>query len=89
MDVSSVAFNRNLDNPPKVENINISFYTFVGIGYYVIGIADKSLRKKIDYPYWYGSKYIATDYFTEISYADPEIVDLSYKLKCFIITNDK
>ncbi len=45
MDVSSVAFNRNLDIPPKVENINITFYTFIELGYYVVGIADKSLRK--------------------------------------------
>ena len=89
MDVSTVAFNRNLDNPPKVENINVTFYTFVGLGYYVIGIADKSLRYCIDNPYWYDSKYITSDYFTEFNYADPEIADLSYRLKCFIITNDE
>ncbi len=66
MDVSTVAFNRNLDNPPKVENINVTFYTFVGLGYYVIGIADKSLRYYIDNPYWYDSKYIATDYLLKL-----------------------
>ncbi|KKM95418.1 hypothetical protein LCGC14_1188480, partial [marine sediment metagenome] len=69
MDVSSVAFNRNLDIPPKVENINVTFYTFVGLGYYVVGIADKSLRKSIDNLYWYNSKYITSDYFTEVNYA--------------------
>lgn len=89
MDVSNVAFNRNLDIPPKVENINIGFYTFVKIGYYVIGIADKSLKSHLDYPNWYKSKYIANNYFTEVVYADPVIVGLSYIFKCPIITNDK
>lgn len=74
MDVSSVAFNRNLDIPPKVDNIDVTFYTFVGFGFYVIGIADKSLRYKIDNPYRYESKYIATNYFTEFNYADQKLL---------------